>query len=200
MMAGGRGSRMGAGTEKPLVTVGGRCMIERVLAALRESGRFSRIVAAVSPGTPATKKFLHSAGVEVVDTPGEGYPADLSSLLGMLGPEQVLVVPSDLPLLTAAVVNDMVDLALSQKSPAVSIVMGKSFVEGLGVRPSVVMGDLCHSGITLFSKAGRGPVEERYIMMNRVEIAVNVNTKREKELAEKLLVQHAQNLAGDEGL
>lgn len=199
-MAGGLGSRMGAGAEKPLVMVGGRHLIERVFAALRGAGRFARIVAAVSPSTPATKKFLLSAGVEVVDTPGGGYPTDLSSLLGRLGPEQVLVVPSDLPLLTAAVVNDVVNFALAQKAPAVSIVMEKSFVEGLGVRPSVVMGDLCHSGVTLFSKAGTGPVEERYVRMNRAEIAVNVNTKSEKELAEKLLVQHAQNLAGDEGL
>jgi GTP:adenosylcobinamide-phosphate guanylyltransferase len=35
---------------------------------------------------------------------------------------------------------------------------------------------------------GAEPVEERYLVMNRKEIALNVNTKEELELAEKLLV------------
>lgn len=200
VMAGGLGSRMDAGVEKPLVRVGGRHAVERVIAALQGSGRFRRIVAAVSPNAPATRKFLLSAGVEVVDTPGKGYPEDLSSLLGRLAPEKVFVVPADLPLLTAAVVNDIIDLVLSKPAPAVSVVLEKSFVEGLGLRPSVVLGDLCHSGITFFSQAVTGAVPERYVKMNRPEIAVNVNTKGEKELAEKLLVQHTQDLACDEGL
>jgi GTP:adenosylcobinamide-phosphate guanylyltransferase len=34
-------------------------------------------------------------------------------------------------------------------------------------------------------------VQERYVVMNRKEIALNVNTKEEWELAEKLLVQRA---------
>jgi GTP:adenosylcobinamide-phosphate guanylyltransferase len=34
-------------------------------------------------------------------------------------------------------------------------------------------------------------VKERYVIMNRIEVAANVNTKEELELAEKLLVQRA---------
>jgi adenosylcobinamide-phosphate guanylyltransferase len=192
IMCGGLGSRMGTSEEKPMLTLGGRRFVERVLAALRESGSFARIVAAVSPNTPRTREFLSARGVKIMDTPGREYHQDLSLLLPALAPERVLVVPADIPLLTAGTVRDIVAALLPRDEPAVSIVMDGSFVEGLGVRPSVIVGGRCHSGITLFD-AGRvrnGAVDEHYVTMNRREVALNVNTKKEKELAE-LLVQDA---------
>jgi GTP:adenosylcobinamide-phosphate guanylyltransferase len=66
----------------------------------------------------------------------------------------------------------------------------KGFVEGIGVKPSVVLDQFCHSGITIFNTMAvdTEPAKEHYIIMNRKEIAINVNTKEELELAEKLLV------------
>jgi GTP:adenosylcobinamide-phosphate guanylyltransferase len=63
----------------------------------------------------------------------------------------------------------------------------------MGIKPSVVFGRYCHSGITIFNTARvtRETVQERYVVMNRKEIALNVNTKEELELTEKLLVQRA---------
>lgn len=218
-MCGGLGTRMG-GVEKPMLTAGGKRFVERVHAALAGSGSFSRIVAAVSPNnTPQTRKFLLQAGVivEVIDTPGSGYSQDLSLLLSKLAPEKVMVVPVDLPLLNAEIIRKAVNKLLRSSlshddAPAVSIVVDKSFAESLGITPSVVVtGDKCHSGITLFDagaaavaavrgEGGNKLIEERYVTMNEREIAMNVNTKEEKELAELLLVQHAQDLARDDGL
>ena len=141
---------------------------------------------------------MQSLNVDVIDTPGEGYPRDLSLLLDKFLQEKVLVVPADLPLLNAKIVSEIVD-RVSLGAPAVSIVMEKSFVEGIGVKPSVVIDSYCHSGITLFAAGASGPVDERHVVMNNAEVAVNVNTKEEKELAE-LLVQNAQDLARDKGL
>ncbi len=198
-MCGGAGSRLGMGKEKPMLELAGRFYVKRVLDALVKSGRFERIVAAVSPRTPETREFLISRGAEIIDTHGAGYPQDLSFLLSKLAGEKVLVVPADVPLLTPAVVREMLDLLSKESAPAVSIVAEKSFVEKLGVTPSVLVGDLCHSGITLFDAGVAGQIEERYVKMNRVEIAVNVNTKGEKELAE-LLVKRGDDLAKDLGL
>jgi len=200
IMSGGRGSRMKTGEEKPLVKVAGKSLVERVFDALRGSGRFEEVVAVTSPNAPRTQEFLRSLRAEVVETPGRGYPHDLSVLLAAFAQEKVFVVPADLPLLTAKTVAEMVD-RVSQTAPAVSIVLEKSFVEDLGIKPSVVVDSrYCHSGITLFSSGVSGPVEERYVVMNSAEIAVNVNTKEEKEIAELLLVQNAQDLARDKGL
>ena len=181
--------------EKPLLKVNGIAMVERVILALVSSDRFDRIVAAVSPNTPKTKELLKSKGIEIIETSGEGYSNDLSYLLSKLKPQRVMVVPSDLPLLDSQIVSeilDAIDNSSSRKEhgPAISIVLEKGFVERTGAKPSIVQDQYCRSGITIFNtlSVGTKPVEEYYWVMNRKEIALNVNTKKELELAKKLLV------------
>ncbi len=196
VMCGGRASRMQQrGIEKPLLKVDGIAMVERVILALAASERFDRIVAAVSPSTPKTKALLKSKGVETIETAGEGYSNDLSYLLSKLRPLRVMVVPSDIPLLTSQLVSEILDVIdnnsiRQEMKPAISILLEKEFVERIGAKPSIVLDQYCHSGITVFNTiaVGTEPVEEHYVVMNRKEIALNVNTKEELELAKKLLV------------
>jgi adenosylcobinamide-phosphate guanylyltransferase len=192
-MCGGRASRMQqVDMEKPLLKVDGVEMVERVISALASSDRFDRIVAAVSPNTPGTNKFLKSKAIETIETAGEGYSQDLSYLLSILKPQKVVAVPGDIPLLNSKIVNEIISAIdeRQKQEPAISIILEKGFVEGIGVKPSIVLNQYCHSGITIFNTmvVGAEPVEEHYLVMNRKEIALNVNTKEELELAEKLLV------------
>lgn len=192
-MCGGRASRMQqVDMEKPLLKVDGVEMVERVISALASSDRFDRIVAAVSPNTPGTNKFLKSKAIETIETAGEGYSQDLSYLLSILKPQKVVAVPGDIPLLNSKIVNEIISAIdeRQKQEPAISIILEKGFVEGIGAKPSIVLNEYCHSGITIFNTmvVGAEPLEERYLVMNRKEIALNVNTKEELELAEKLLV------------
>ncbi len=172
-------------------------MVERVISALAGSDRFDRIVAAVSPYTQKTNEFLKSKGIETIETGGQGYSQDLSRVLLKLKPQMVVAVPGDIPLLNSQIVNEILnniidDYDRQEQEPAISIILEKGFVEEIGVKPSIVlMNQYCHSGITLFNTmvaVGTKPVKERYLVMNRKEIALNVNTKEELELAEKLLL------------
>jgi GTP:adenosylcobinamide-phosphate guanylyltransferase len=197
-MCGGRASRMQqqqGGIEKPLIKVDGVAMVERVISALASSNRFDRIIAAVSPNTPKTNEFLKSKGIEIIETAGEGYSQDLSHLLSKLKPHKVVVVPGDIPLLNSQIVKEILntidDDDRQEQEQAISIILEKGFVEEIGVKPSIVlMNQYCHSGITIFNTmaVGTEPVKEHYLVMNRKEIALNVNTKEELELVEKLLV------------
>ena len=203
VMCGGRASRMQqqqqqGGIEKPLLKVAGVAMVERVISALANSNRFDRIVAAVSPNTHKTNEFLKSKGIETIETAGEGYSQDLSCLLSKLKPKKVVAVPGDIPLLNSQIVNEILNILVDdddddrqEQEPAISIILEKEFVEEIGVKPSILLMDqYCHSGITIFNTIAvdTEPVKERYLVMNRKEIALNVNTKEELELAEKLLV------------
>jgi adenosylcobinamide-phosphate guanylyltransferase len=196
IMCGGRASRMQEGViEKPLLKVNSVAMVERVILALVNSDRFDRIVAAVSPNTPKTKGLLKSKGIEIIETSGEGYSNDLSYMLSKLKPRRVMVVPSDLPLLNSQIVSEILDAidnssSMKDHGPAISIVVEKGFVEKTGAKPSIVLDQYCHSGITIFNTISfiTEAVEEYYWVMNRKEIALNVNTKEELELAKKLLV------------
>jgi adenosylcobinamide-phosphate guanylyltransferase len=191
-MCGGRARRMQqqTGIEKPLLKVHGVAMVERVISALIRSNRFHSIIAAVSPNTPETKEFLKSKGIERIETSGQGYSQDLSHLLSKLQPQKVMVVPSDVPLLNSQIVNEVLNTIHDRQEPAISIVLEKRFVERIGAIPSIVFEQYCHSGITIFDTRAisTGPVQEYYLVMNRKEIAINVNTKEEIELVEKLLV------------
>jgi adenosylcobinamide-phosphate guanylyltransferase len=112
VMCGGEGSRLRSGgisTEKPLVTVGGRPMLDRINAALAES-RVDTVYAAVSPAAPEARKHARDLSCTVVETPGEGYVADLDHVLADVD-RPVLTVAADLPLLTAAVVNRILAVA-----------------------------------------------------------------------------------------
>jgi adenosylcobinamide-phosphate guanylyltransferase len=196
-MCGGRASRIQhICMEKPLLKVDGVEMVERVISALAKSNRFSRIVTAVSPNAPETNEFLKSKkGIEIIETAGEGYSQDLSHLLLKLKPHKIITIPCDIPLLNPRIVNEIVDITASMQEhdPVVSIMLEKGFVEEIGVKPSIVLDQYCHSGITLFNTMAvvdyHEPVQERCLVMNRREIAINVNTKEELELAEKLLIQ-----------
>ncbi|RLM59671.1 cobalamin biosynthesis protein CobY [Halobellus sp. Atlit-31R] len=112
-MCGGCGTRLrgadgaAARTEKPLVEIGGESMLVRVTDALRGSriGRDGTVYAAVSPHAPDTAARAREVADAVVETPGEGYVADLTTALDAVG-RPVLTVPADLPLLASAHVDD----------------------------------------------------------------------------------------------
>ncbi|WP_408960120.1 NTP transferase domain-containing protein [Natrinema sp. 74] len=105
-MCGGKGTRLESAREKPLHPIAGTPMVDRVLAALRESA-VETIHCAVSPNAPETRAHLESAaGAATIETAGEGYVTDLMELLErpVISPP-VLTVAADLPLLEAPVVD-----------------------------------------------------------------------------------------------
>ncbi len=130
LLCGGRGTRLVGDTEKPLVEVGRRSMVARVLAALAGS-RIRRVVAVTSPHTPETTAMLDAeppdlagpaelAGsnvasgltCELVVGSGDGYVDDLSRALAEVeGP--AVSVAADLPLLCPRDVDDAIDAAAS---------------------------------------------------------------------------------------
>ena len=97
MLAGGRGSRLG-GVHKPGLRIGGRTMLDRVLAAV--AGAAPVIV--VGPEQPVP------SGVTLTreEPPGGGPVAALAAGLSLLpDPGFVAVLAADLPFLTAATVD-----------------------------------------------------------------------------------------------
>lgn len=131
-MCGGEGSRLCPATgetEKPLVRVAGEPMVEYVLRALAASG-VDEIVAAVSPATPETASYLaETPAVACLDTPGEGYVADLNAALATLD-RPVVTVAADLPLVTA----DDIDRALTTAGgDSLTVCLPASLLAELGV-------------------------------------------------------------------
>jgi len=132
-MCGGRGTRLGGDGEKPLAAVAGRSMVDRALDALAAS-RVETAYAAVSPHTPRTRERLvarrdgEGSGREtgslelvVVDTPGEGYVADLRAALSEGPTAPALTVAADLPLLDGPAVDAVLDARVAADADALSV-------------------------------------------------------------------------------
>lgn len=183
VLCGGRGTRLGTDTEKPLVEVCGRSMVDRVCAALAAS-EIDRIVAAVSPHTPETAAYLRSGrstgDVELIETPGNGYVEDLGVVLDRVG-TPVLTVAADLPLLTGSIVDSVLDLIESETSTTVCVPVETKRSLGVSVDTSFTPEEydrpLAPSGLNVVAESG-----EAIVVRRDRALAVNVNRPRDLQI------------------
>ena len=175
-MAGGRGTRLDADVEKPLYPVGGVPMVDRVLGALA-GAPVDTVRVACSPHTPETRAHVDAS---VVDTPGEGYVADLGVVLESVR-QPTLTVAADLPLLTADALEPVLD-DYEGGSLAVEVPTALKARLGVSVDATTPEGGRAPTGVNV---VGDGP-EDSYLCYDR-RLAVNVNRSRDARIAEVLL-------------
>lgn len=193
VMAGGKGSRMRLAEEKPLVVVGGKPVIERVLVSLLKAKRVESIVVAVSDCTPRTARFVAKFPVRVAMTPGKGYIEDMQYLVKRLKLGKVLTVAADIPLITGETVDEIVDRFESCGKPALAVVapLETKLKLGLGVEYSfeVAGKTVVPVGINAVDgeRIDEEELEQEVLVLDKVEVAVNINTLEELRLAERLL-------------
>jgi len=121
IMAGGKGTRMRTTTEKPLLHIGNKSMIQRVIEALKQSRFVVRIIVAVTPNTIKTAEMAIALAVEITETAGEGYEHDMKQAIKSLGLEDVVVVSADLPFLQPGIVDEAIMRYLAIGKPALMV-------------------------------------------------------------------------------
>lgn len=198
-MAGGRGSRLGMG-EKPMVRLYGKPLIDYVVAALSPS--IDRIIVATSSATLETRRWSLEMGLEAVDTSGSGYIPDMVEAVeraGISGP--VMVIMADLPLITEDIVREVIEVYTSRPEPALSVHTPLEIHRSLGRRPDVIfnyMGQLIvPAGVNILS--GSRIYEEQedfHLIMNRIELAININTPEDLRICESIIKRRT---TGDPG-
>ena len=133
VMAGGKGTRMTLSEEKPLLKIGGKTVIEHVLAALKNSEKVKSIVVAVSDYTPKTAKFMAGFPVKVIKTPGKEYVSDMGCAVKKLKLQTVLAIAADLPLITGETIDGIVERYEQCGKPALTVVVSMETKEKLGL-------------------------------------------------------------------
>jgi adenosylcobinamide-phosphate guanylyltransferase len=193
--AGGKGSRISElGVEKPLVPVAGIPMIDRMLEQLGRSVRLDRIYVSVSPLAPMTRGHLQGRDVVIIDTPGNGYVADLNGSMRMIQEDAVLVCPSDMPLLTAGAVDALIDAYDGRSQPSLTVALPPKVIESLGLIVTYVEDidgrPLTFCGVSVVDRQEMltgNFLPGGYFITEKEEFAVNVNTVRDLRLAERIL-------------
>lgn len=199
VMCGGRGERLaaadgldGVGEEKPLVRVGGTPMLDRVVAALAAAERVGTTYAVVSPNAPATKAHAADRGLPVVETPGEGYVADLERAIADDRIERpVLTVVADLPLLDGATVDAVLD---GWDGGSLAVCVPVALKRSLGVSVDATFDpadvdcatvsecaarDLAPTGLNVVADSS-----DAIVVRESARLAINVNRPADRSVAE----------------
>ncbi|MEM2099253.1 MAG: NTP transferase domain-containing protein [Candidatus Bathyarchaeia archaeon] len=192
VMAGGKGARMALSEEKPLLRVAGKPIIEHVITALLDAKKVNNVVVAVSSFTPKTARYVSRFPVQVVITPGKDYVSDMRYAVEKLFLGSVLAIGADLPLVTGEIIDAIVMRFEQCGKPALTVVVPVTMKEklGLGVEYDFEISDVhvVPAGINVIdgSKISEGELDDAVYIIDRYEVAVNINTVEELHIAEEL--------------
>lgn len=190
IMAGGKGTRMGTSTEKPLIELGGDPMIKRVIDALSASKRVSEIIIATSPNTPKTHELLQKWGYKVFKTPGEGYVEDLQYFISESYPENsnqiILTITADMPLITSKTIDDVLYEYDRCGNPAMCVAVPVHIFQKHGLKPSIVLEDVVPSGLNIL-RSNNKQQDEEVLKLGKIELAVNINSCEDIVVLEEVL-------------
>jgi len=199
VMAGGRGSRMALPEEKPLIKVGGKPVIEYVLDALKKAKKVNSIVVAVSDNTPKTTEVLSERSISVIQTPGKDFVSDMGYAVKTLKLQTILAIGADFPLITGKVIDAIVGYYKQCKKPALSVAvsMEKKHRLGLSGKYGFELNGklLVPAGINIIDgrRIDEEELDEEIYVLDRKEVAVNINTVEELEIAEDFLKKMRQS-------
>jgi len=192
VMAGGKGTRMKLREEKPLLYVCGKPMIERVLDALKSAEKVDEVVVAVSKRTPKTAKMMEKFSVKVLETPGKDYVSDVQYAVKKLELGTVMTVSADLPLVTGKVIDEVIERYEQCGKSTLTVAVPAEKRERLGLKVDYFFEvggrRLVPAGINVIDgkNIDEKELEEETFVIDREEIAVNVNTPEDLKIAEDL--------------
>ena len=190
-MAGGRGSRLKMG-EKPLVTLFGRPLIDYVALALEDSC-VDRIFVATTENVPRTKKWATERELCVIETGGYGYVADMIEAVKTAEvTDPIMIIMADLPLVTSDLIDEIIEVYEGRPEPALSTHTPLDLHSRLGRRPDSLFNYqgrlIVPAGINVLDGCEiEKEQEDFHLILERIELAVNVNVAGDLMLCEKIM-------------
>ena len=195
IMAGGKGTRFGGDTEKPMAQFMGKPLIRRVIEATKESKRIAETYVAVTSYSPKTAQEAAEATVKIVETDGQGYHADLQQAIQDANLKcPVLIVSADLPLLNGEFLDEIISRYEESGKPALAVLIPEEAFIEYGVSaasPYEHEGKMyAVSGINVID--GQRILEEQeqeVLVSSRPEAVFTVNSLEDLETAKNYLLR-----------
>ena len=191
LMAGGMGTRLEVPVEKPLFKLHDKPLIKYVIDNLNGSKLIDEIIIAVSPNTCETTEYLKSLNgdFKILDTSGEDYLKDLSYILDYFGKrsksDTLLFINADLPFISTDTIDYVLDYYFTCGKDALSVLVPVEVFENLGLNYSYEFNGCVPSGLNIL-RSENIIQDETQLVLKKVELALNINTIPDSEIAEKL--------------
>ncbi|MCW4005022.1 MAG: NTP transferase domain-containing protein [Candidatus Bathyarchaeota archaeon] len=194
IMAGGKGTRMALKTEKPLILVGGNPVIDHVLYALQNAKTIDNIAVAITDNTPNTTQHLqtHFPQITVVKTPGKEYVSDMGNAVKQLNLQTVMAIAADLPLITSQVIDEIITAYYKCNKPTLAVAVPQETKRKLGMGLGYAFEhdgqQVVPAGINIIdgTKIDDGELEQAVYITDKPQVAVNINTTQELQIAQNL--------------
>ena len=190
-MAGGMGTRLKVPEEKPLFKLHDKPLIKYVIDNLNASKLIDEIVIAVSPNTGKTTEYLRSlnGNFKILDTSGKDYLKDLSYILDYFEKNSkkdiLLFINADLPFISTETIDYVLEHYLNSDKDALSVLVPVEVYEKLGLEYSYEFDGKVPSGLNIL-RSENIIQDENQLVLSKVELALNINTIPDSEIAEKL--------------
>lgn len=194
-MAGGMGTRLKVPCEKPLFKLHDKPLIKYVLDNLKSSRLIDEIVIAVSPNTCETTKYLQSLNddFKILDTSGDDYLKDLSYILDYFERQSkndiLLFINADLPFISSKTIDDVLKTYMKSDKDALSVIVPVEVFESLGLDYSYEFNGCVPSGLNIL-RSENIIQDEMQLVLKKVELALNINTIPDGEIAKKLYYRY----------
>ena len=180
LMAGGMGTRLEVPEEKPLFKLHDKPLIKYVIDNLKSSRLIDEIVIAVSPNTRKTTEYLESLN---------DYLKDLSYILDYFEKKSkediLLFINADLPFISTETIDYVINYYLANDKDALSVIVPVEVFERLGLKYSYEFNGCVPSGLNIL-RSENIIQDETQLVLEKVELALNINTIPDSEIAEKL--------------
>jgi adenosylcobinamide-phosphate guanylyltransferase len=187
--------------EKPLLKLGGRTLIERVINAVKNSSFIDKIIVTVSPNTVNTKNYLKSIkGINILETSGRDYHEDMKSAIKNSNGKYFIVISADLPFITSEIINFIINKYIEEKKPSLTVITPLKNLLSYNLIPTYIIKinneEFVPCGINIIDKTkiDEKYIEEVYLIMNNFEVVFNINTFDEylkaREYMEKLKIKN----------
>jgi adenosylcobinamide-phosphate guanylyltransferase len=197
VMAGGKGTRMGLPIEKPMLPFLDKHLIDYVVAAINQSKQVTAFYIVTSSNTPNTEQHCKNMGWNTLHTDAKGYHDDLKQAAhkaNLTGP--ILTMPSDIPAITGKFLDKVIYEFEKCKKDflAVFVPIQKRLDLGLSISSTDEYKGTWYavSGINIINGTKiqeNGKIETSAIITEEIEVLFNINTQKDREIAQKLMNQ-----------
>ncbi|MEM2099025.1 MAG: NTP transferase domain-containing protein [Candidatus Bathyarchaeia archaeon] len=201
IMAGGKGTRMGLETEKPLLPFLGKPLLDWVVDAVKSAEQIAEFHVVTSKNTPETEKRCAEAGLKVIRTDGKNYHHDLrQAIIETQLKGSVLTMPADLPAVTGKFLDKVITTYKACGKDALAVFVPIAAREKLGLSVSSIDEHqgvwYAVAGINIINSARikEGKIETSAIITEEIDVLLNINTLQDLKIAEQILQKRLSNM------
>jgi len=195
IMAGGKGTRFGRDTEKPMALFNGKPLIRHVIKAVKEAERINDIYVAVTTYCPKTAKEAAKVSVNIIETDGQGYHADVRQAIKDTNLNcRVMIISSDLPLLNGKFLDEIIDRYEKSGKPALTVLIPEKAFNKYGLS---TVSPYEHQGI-MYAVSGINIIdgcrileeqEQEVVISDKPEAVFSLNSFNDLSVARKYINQ-----------